>query len=160
RVKYDARNGFAPIALVGLSPMYLFAGPGYVGKTVADLVADAKARPGVVSIGSGGNGSLTHLLAELFMLNTQTKLVHVPRRHAAASVGALAVGTIDFSFSRMAGAPAGFQAGKIRPVAVSSRRGQADTPDVPTCREGGVSNLTVQSWWGLLAPAGTPQAVL
>jgi len=160
RVKYDARKGFAPIALVGLSPMYLFAGPGYPGKTVADLVADAKARPGVVSIGSGGNGSLTHLLAELFMLNTRTKLVHVPYKSAAASVSDLAGGQIDISFSSMPSAAALFQAGKIRPLAVSSPRRQADTPDVPTFQEGGLSNLTVQSWWGLLAPAGTPQAIL
>jgi len=160
RVKYDARKGFTPIALVGLSPMYLFAGPRYSGKTVAGLVDDAKARPGVVAVGSGGNGSLTHLLAELFMMNTQTRLVHVPYKGAAASVSDLAGGQIDISFSSMPSAAALFQAGKIRPLAVSSPRRQADTPDVPTFQEGGLSNLTVQSWWGLLAPAGTPQAVL
>ncbi|MBO1112413.1 Bug family tripartite tricarboxylate transporter substrate binding protein [Bordetella petrii] len=160
RVKYDARKDFAPIALVGLSPMYLFASPGYAGKSVADLVADAKARPATVSIGSGGNGSLTHLLAELFMLNTQTRLVHVPYKGAAASVSDLAGGQIDVSFSSMPSAAALFQAGKIRPLAVSSPQRQAGTPGVPTFQESGLPNLTVQSWWGLLAPAGTPQAVL
>ncbi|MBV7486690.1 tripartite tricarboxylate transporter substrate binding protein [Bordetella sp. BOR01] len=160
RVKYDARKDFAPIALVGLSPMYLFASPAYAGKGVAELVADAKKRPGVVSIGSGGNGSLTHLLAELFMLNTQTKLVHVPYKGAAASVSDLAGGQIDVSFSSMPSAAALFQAGKIRPLAVSSPQRQPGTPDVPTFQESGLPNLTVQSWWGLLAPAGTPQAVL
>ncbi|WP_141218092.1 tripartite tricarboxylate transporter substrate binding protein [Bordetella genomosp. 2] len=160
RVKYDARRAFAPIALVGLSPMYLFAGPGYGGKGVAELVADARARPGVVSIGSGGNGSLTHLLAELFMLNTQTRLVHVPYKSAAASVSDLAGGQIDISFSSMPSAAALFQAGKVRPLAVSSPQRQPATPDVPTFQESGLPNLTVQSWWGLMAPAGTPQAVL
>lgn len=160
RVRYDARKDFAPIALVGLSPMYLFASPGYAGKSVADLVADAKARPATVSIGSGGNGSLTHLLAELFMLNTQTRLVHVPYKGAAASVSDLAGGQIDVSFSSMPSAAALFQAGKIRPLAVSSPQRQAGTPGVPTFQESGLPNLTVQSWWGLLAPAGTPQAVL
>ena len=160
RVKYDARKDFAPIALVGLSPMYLFASPAYAAKSVAELVADAQARPGVVSIGSGGNGSLTHLLAELFMLNTQTKLVHVPYKGAAASVSDLAGGQIDVSFSSMPSAAALFQAGKIRPLAVSSPQRQAGTPDVPTFQESGLPNLTVQSWWGLLAPAGTPPAVL
>ena len=160
RVKYDARKDFAPIALVGLSPMYLFASPRYAAKSVEDLVADAQARPGMVSIGSGGNGSLTHLLAELFMLNTQTQLVHVPYKGAAASVSDLAGGQIDVSFSSMPSAAALFQAGKIRPLAVSSPRRQPATPKVPTFQESGLPNLTVQSWWGLLAPAGTPQAVL
>ncbi|MCD0503450.1 Bug family tripartite tricarboxylate transporter substrate binding protein [Bordetella petrii] len=160
RVKYDAGKDFAPIALVGLSPMYLFASPNYPDKDVAGLVADAKARPGVISVGSGGNGSLTHLLAELFMLTTDTRLVHVPYKGAAASVSDLAGGQIDVSFSSMPSAAALFQAGKIRPMAVSSPQRQPATPDVPTFQESGLSGMSVQSWWGLVAPAGTPQAVL
>src|SRR3546814_16362707 len=93
------------------------------------------------------------------MLNTQTQLVHVPYKGAAASVSDLAGGQIDVSFSSMPSAAAVFQAGKIRPLAVSSPQRQAGTPDMPTFQESGLSNPPVQNWLGLLAPPGTPQAV-
>jgi|HigsolmetaGSP11D_1036233.scaffolds.fasta_scaffold09548_2 Uncharacterized protein conserved in bacteria len=160
RVKYDARKDFAPVALLGVSPMYLFVGPGSQFRTVADLVAAAKAQPGKLSIGSGGNGSFTHLMAELFMLQTGTRLTHIPYKGASASVSDLAGGQIDTSFTTMPTAAALYQAGRITPVAVSSPERNRDTPDVPTFAELGMPELTVQSWWGLVAPAGTPKEVL
>ncbi|WP_454688288.1 Bug family tripartite tricarboxylate transporter substrate binding protein [Achromobacter aloeverae] len=160
RVKYDAAKDFAPISLLGLSPMYLFVTPAFKAKSVADLVEMAKAKPGSISIGSGGNGSLTHLMAELLMLNTGIKLVHIPYKGASAAANDLAGGQIETSFTTMPTASALYQGGKIRPLAVSSPQRQADTPDVPTFEEAGVPNMTVQSWWGLVAPAKTPAPVL
>ncbi|OZI37079.1 hypothetical protein CAL29_01185 [Bordetella genomosp. 10] len=160
RVKYDAAKDFAPISLLGLSPMYLFVTPTFKAKSVADLVEMAKAKPGSISIGSGGNGSLTHLMAELLMLNTGIKLVHIPYKGASAAANDLAGGQIETSFTTMPTASALYQGGKIRPLAVSSPQRQADTPDVPTFEEAGVPNMTVQSWWGLVAPAKTPAPVL
>jgi tripartite-type tricarboxylate transporter receptor subunit TctC len=160
RIKYKAQTDFAPVSLLGLSPMYLFVNPAFPAKTVKELTDMALAKPGAISIGSGGNGSLTHLMAELLMLNTGVKLVHIPYKGAAASVNDLAGGQIDTSFTTMPTATALFQAGKIRPLAVSSPQRQKDTPDVPTFAESGVANMTVQSWWGLVAPARTPAPVL
>ncbi|WYX30748.1 tripartite tricarboxylate transporter substrate binding protein [Achromobacter denitrificans] len=160
RVKYDARKDFAPISLLGLSPMYLFVNPRFEGKTVPALIAAAKDKPASISIGSGGNGSLTHLMAELFMLNTDVRLVHIPYKGASASVNDLAGGQIQVSFTTMPTAAALYQGGKIAPIAVSSPTREAATPDVPTFEELGLPRLTVQSWWGLMAPAGTPKPVL
>ncbi|VFR61145.1 Tricarboxylate transport protein TctC [plant metagenome] len=159
RVKYDARKDVAPISLIGVSPMYLFVNPKFEAGTVAELVAAAKAKPSVISVGSGGNGSLTHLMAELFMLNTGTKLVHIPYKGASASVNDLAGGQIEYSFTTMPTAAALFQAGKITPIAVSSPERMKETPSVPTFKELNVPNMTVQNWWGLLAPAGVPADV-
>lgn len=159
RVKYDAKKDFAPITLLGLSPMYLFVNPGFEAQDVPSLVKIASAKPDTVSIGSGGNGSLTHLMAELFMQNTGTKLAHIPYKGASASVNDLAGRQIDASFTTMASAVALFQSGKIKPIGVSSPARQAGTPDVPTFQELGYPGLTVQSWWGLVAPAGTPEPV-
>ncbi|CAM3681988.1 tripartite tricarboxylate transporter substrate binding protein [Bordetella sputigena] len=160
RIKYNAQADFVPVSLLGLSPMYLFVNPSFPVKTVKDLVDAARAKPGTISIGSGGNGSLTHLMAALFMLNTDTKLVHIPYKGASASVNDLAGGQIDASFTTMPTATALFQAGKIRPIAVSAPQRQKETPDVPTFDEAGVPNMTVQSWWGLVAPSRTPAPVL
>ncbi len=160
RVKYNAAKDFAPISLLGLSPMYLFVNPGFKASSVAELVEMAKAKPGTVSIGSGGNGSLTHLMAELLMLNTGIKLVHIPYKGASAAANDLAGGQIETSFTTMPSASALYQSHKIRPLAVSSPQRQPDTPDVPTFQEAGVANMTVQSWWGLVAPVKTPAPVL
>ncbi|ARP79706.1 hypothetical protein CAL12_01945 [Bordetella genomosp. 8] len=160
RIKYNAKTDFVPVSLLGLSPMYLFVNPSFPVKTVKDLVDAARAKPGTISIGSGGNGSLTHLMAALFMLNTDTKLVHIPYKGASASVNDLAGGQIDTSFTTMPTATALYQGGKIRPIAVSAPQRQKEAPDVPTFDEAGVPNMTVQSWWGLVAPSRTPAPVL
>ena len=159
RVKYDAKQDFAPITLLGLSPTYLFVNPAFEAQDVASLVAAATAKPDTISIGSGGNGSLTHLMAELFMLTTNTKLAHIPYKGASASVNDLAGGQIQASFTTMPTAVALYQGGKIKPLAVSAPTRQAGTPDVPTFQELGYPGLTVQSWWGLVAPSGTPADV-
>jgi tripartite-type tricarboxylate transporter receptor subunit TctC len=159
-IKYNAQTDFASISLLGLSPMYLFVNPAVPAQTVGQLVDMAKAKPGEISIGSGGNGSLTHLMAELLMLNTGTKLVHIPYKGASASINDLAGGQIQASFTTMPTATAVYQGGKIRPLAVSSPQRQPDTPNVPTFQESGIPNMNVQSWWGLVAPAKTPAPVL
>jgi tripartite-type tricarboxylate transporter receptor subunit TctC len=159
RAHYDAQRDFAPIALLGVAPMYLFVNSSFPARSAADLIRLAKARPGTITIGSGGNGSLTHLLAELFMINTETKLVHVPYKGAAASVADLAAGQINASFTSMASAYPLYQAGTIRAIAVTGAERSKDTPGVPTFKDAGISTMAVSSWWGLLAPAGVSQPV-
>ena len=159
RAHYDAQRDFAPIALLGVAPMYLFVNSSFPAKSVADLIRLAKAQPGTLTIGSGGNGSLTHLLAELFMINTGTKLSHIPYKGASASVTDLAAGQINASFTSMASASPLYKGGTIRAIAVTGAERSQDTPDVPTFKEAGVSNMEVSSWWALLAPAGVSQPV-
>ena len=159
RAHYDAQRDFAPIALLGVAPMYLFVNASFPARSVADLIRSAKAQPGTITIGSGGNGSLTHLLAELFMINTGTRLAHVPYKGASASVTDLAAGHINASFTSMASAYPLYKAGTIRAIAVTGLERSKDTPDVPTFKEAGLANMEVSSWWGLLAPAGVSPAV-
>ena len=160
RARYDATKDFAPIALLSVAPMYLFVNPNGKAKTTQEVVAMAKTYPDTVSIGSGGNGSLTHLMAELLMINAGIKMTHVPYKGAAASVTDLAAGQLDASFTTMASATSLMQAGKIRPIGVSGAQRSKEAPGVPTFQEAGVPNMVVESWWGLLAPAGVSQPVL
>jgi tripartite-type tricarboxylate transporter receptor subunit TctC len=160
RVKYNVERDFGPIVLLGLAPTYLFTHPAFPATNVAGLVQLAKAKPATVSIGSGGNGALTHLMAELFMINTGTQLVHVPYKGASAAVLDLAAGQLQLSFTTMPTASALHQAGKLRPLAVGSPRRTRELPEVPTFQESGVPNMNVESWWGLVAAAGTSPAIL
>ena len=159
RAKYNIEKDFAPISLMGVAPTYLFVNEAFSARSPADLVKTAKAKPSRISIGSGGNGSLTHLMAELFMINTGVKMVHVPYKGASAAVNDLAAGQIETSFTTMASASGLYRAGRLRAIAVTSPQRQKATPDVPTFQESGIPNMTVQSWWGLVAPAGVSQAV-
>lgn len=160
RVKYDAAKDFSPVSLLGLSPLYLFVNPTIESQSVPALIDAAKRTPHEISIGSGGNGSLTHLMAELLMQNTDIDLVHIPYKGASAAINDLAGAQIQSSFTTMPTAIALYQADKVKPLAVSSPERMKETPDVPTFQELGVPNMTVQSWWGLMAPTGTPEDVL
>ncbi len=159
RIRYNARETFAPIALVGESPMYLFVNANVKAKTPKELAELAKAAPGTITIGSGGNGSFSHLLAELFMRESGTQLLHVPYKSSGASVTDLAGGQIDAGFGSLASAAALYHAGKVVPIGVSSAERHADTPDVPTFKESGFGSMTIPSWWGLVVPAKTPEDV-
>lgn len=160
RARYSVDKSFVPVSLIGIAPMYLFVNQSSPVRTAGDLVQQAKAAPGTLSIGSGGNGSLTHLFAELFMMNSGAQLTHVPYKGAGPALTDLAAGQIHASFTTMPTANALFRAGRVRPVAVSSPQRTRETPEVPTFQELGMTGMTVQSWWGLLAPAGTPAEVV
>ena len=160
RARYNVEKDFAPLVLLGLAPTYLFVHPSFPATNVAALVKLAKAGPNAVSIGSGGNGSLTHLMAELFMINTGTQLVHIPYKGAAAAVLDLAAGQLQASFTTMPTASALYQAGKLKPIAVGSPRRTRELPGVPTFQESGVPNMNVESWWGLVVAGATSPAIL
>jgi tripartite-type tricarboxylate transporter receptor subunit TctC len=159
RARYNVERDFAPVALLGVSPAYLFVNADAPQRSAAEFVQAAKAAPATISIGSGGNGSLTHMMAELFMGSTGAQLVHVPYKGAGAAITDLAAGQIQSGFTTMASASGLYRAGKLRALAVTSPERQKDTPDVPTFAERGIANMTVQSWWGLVVPAGTSAEV-
>jgi tripartite-type tricarboxylate transporter receptor subunit TctC len=159
RARYNVERDFAPVALLGVSPAYLFVNADAPQHSAAEFVQAAKAAPATISIGSGGNGSLTHMMAELFMGSTGAQLVHVPYKGAGAAITDLAAGQIQSGFTTMASASGLYRAGKLRALAVTSPERQKATPDVPTFAERGIANMTVQSWWGLVVPAGTSAEV-
>jgi len=160
---YDPIKSFVPVAWVAKVPNVLAVHPSVPANNVAELVKYLKANPGKVNYGSGGNGSAAHLAMEYFKLSTQTFVVHVPYRGTAPSVTDAIAGPIQMVFT---GAPAlvpMVKAGKLRAIAVSSPKRLDLLPDVPTLAESGVKGLEgfeSDQWYGLVAPAGTPAAVV
>ncbi len=148
------------LGYLGVVGRYPYSMP---ANNVADLVKYLKANPGKVNYGSGGNGSAAHLAMEYFKLSTQTFVVHVPYRGTAPSVSDAVAGQIQMVFT---GAPAlvpMVKAGKLRAIAVSSPKRLDLLPDVPTLAESGVKGLEgfeADQWYGLVAPAGTPAAIV
>ena len=160
---YDPIKSLTPVAWVAKVPNVLVVHPAVPAHNVAELVKYLKANPGKVNYGSGGNGSAAHLAMEYFKLSTQTFVVHVPYRGTAPSVSDAVAGQIQMVFT---GAPAlipMIKAGKLRAIAVSSPKRLDSLPDVPTVAESGLKGLEgfeADQWYGLVAPAGTPAAVV
>ena len=160
KVPYDPINDFTPVTLVARAPTWLFLNPSVPAKTVSEFVALAKKQPGKFAIGSAGNGSGTHLVAELLQRGAGIQLTHVPFKGAGPSITAVVAGEIQASFSSMPAALPFVQTGRLRPVGVSSAQRNPAQPDVPTFQESGIPSLTLFHWFGVLAPAGLPKPVL
>ncbi len=156
---YDPVADFAPITVLGVAPMILFANPRLPAPDAAALVALARARPDGFSIASAGIGGNTHLMAEVFQRITGTKMVHVPYRGSGPAIQDLAAGQVQVSFTTMLTAAPFLQNNSIRAIGVASAERLADLPNVPTFREQGIE-LVAESWWGLLAPARTPAPII
>jgi tripartite-type tricarboxylate transporter receptor subunit TctC len=129
-------------------------------KTVAELVAYAKANPGKISWGTQGVGTAPHLLAELFKLETQTNIVIVPYRGTAPMLAAIVGGEIQLVVDPMTTLLPHLQSGKARPLAIAGTKRSAKLPDIPTATEAGYPKLLTPFWLGVVAPAGTPQAIV
>ena len=154
KVPYDPVRDFTPITLVARAPQWLFIFPAIPAKTVSEFVALAKAQPNNLKIGSAGNGSGTHLMAELLMRGANIKLNHVPYKGAGPAVAATVAGEMNAVFTSMPAAIAFVQSGRLRPVGVTTAKRQPTHPDVPTFEESGVGNMVLHHWFGVLAPAG------
>jgi tripartite-type tricarboxylate transporter receptor subunit TctC len=159
KVPYDPVKDFAPITLVARAPQWLFVYPGVAAKTITELVALAKAQPGNLKVGSAGNGSGTHLMAELFMRGAGINLTHVPYRGAGPAVTATVAGEMNMVFTSMPAAVGFVQSGRLRPIGVTTAKRHPSHPEVPTFEESGVANMVLTHWFGVLAPAGLPKAV-
>ncbi len=154
---FDPIASFAPISLLGSTPFALVVHPSVKAQTVAELIALAKSRPGDLTMASGGVG---HLVGELFQSMTGTKFLHVPFQGVGPAGVALMGGQVDLMFEQLASSAAPALAGKTRALAVTSEARVAQLPDVPTAIEAGVPGYVVESITGILAPAGTPAAVI
>jgi tripartite-type tricarboxylate transporter receptor subunit TctC len=163
QLPYDPIKSFAPVAWVARVPNVLAIHPSLPVKSVRELVAYAKAHPGQINFGSGGNGSAAHVAMEYLKLRSQTFMVHVPYRGAAPAVADTVAGQTQLIFT---GAPAlmpMIKSGRLRALAVSSPKRIGILPDVPTVAESGLTDLAnfeADQWYGIVAPAGTPAAVL
>ena len=163
KLALNPSRDFAPVALVARVPNVLVVHPSVAAQSLAELVALAKAKPNEISYGSGGNGSAAHITMEYLKLQTGTPMQHVPYRGTAPSVNDLLAGQIQVLFT---GSPAllpHIKSGKMRALAVSSAKRVPLLADVPTVAETkvkGASGFEADQWYGLVAPAGTPAAVV
>lgn len=157
---YDAVKDFAPIILLGSISNVLLVGANQPYKTVADLIAAAKAKPDTISFASAGQGSSQHMSGEMFKLLAGADMAHVPYRGSAPAIQDVIGHQIPSSFETVTVALPHIQSGKVQALAVTSAQRSAALPDVPTLQEAGVAGFDVSSWQGMYAPAGTPAAVV
>jgi tripartite-type tricarboxylate transporter receptor subunit TctC len=157
---FDPVRDFAPISLLSSLPNILVVHPSLPVKSVKELVALAKARPGQLNFGSSGMATGTHMSMELLKHMTGISMVHVPYKGGAPSITALLSGEVQVTLATISTALPHVKAGKLRALAVSTARRSAAAPEVPTIAESGVPGYDYASWIGLLAPAKTPQPII
>jgi tripartite-type tricarboxylate transporter receptor subunit TctC len=160
KVPYDPVRDFAPVTIIGVSPMFLFANPSLQVQNVKDFIALAKSQPGKIAIASGGTGATTHLAAELLQTHAGIKLIHVPYKGAGPALTDVVGGQVPATFTSMATAAPFAKSGRLRILGVTSPKRLAAFPDVPTFEESGVRGMVFEHWWGVMAPAATPRPVI
>ena len=160
KLPFDTGKDFAPIALFASAANILAVHPSVPAKSVSELIAIAKARPGQLTYGSAGNGTASHLAGELFDMMAGVKLTHVPYKGSAPASTDLLGGQISAAFPGVAIALPHTRAGRLRSLAITSLKRSRAMPEVPTMSEAGLRGFEVISWYGLLAPAGTPQEIV
>jgi tripartite-type tricarboxylate transporter receptor subunit TctC len=157
---FDAVKDFRPITVIASVPNLLVVHPSVPAKSVAELVALAKAKPGQLNFASFGNGTSNHLSGELLKSEASIDVVHIPYKSAPQAVADLVSGQVAFAFVNAPLALPQVKAGKLRALAVTGAKRSPAAPDLPTMAEAGLPGFVVESWYGLMAPAGTPDAVV
>jgi tripartite-type tricarboxylate transporter receptor subunit TctC len=160
KLPYQTLRDFAPVARTAQQPLALVVNPAVPAKTVAELVALAKARPGQLNYGSAGNGGISHLVPEMFKQATGTFIVHIPYKGSAPAFTDLMAGQVQLMAESVPQAASYVKAGKLRALAVTSAQRNPALPEVPTMIEAGIPGFEVVGFYGVLAPAGTPRPVL
>ncbi|HEX2825913.1 MAG TPA: tripartite tricarboxylate transporter substrate binding protein [Burkholderiales bacterium] len=159
RVPHDIVEDFAPVSLIFHASYLLTVHPAVPARSVGELIALARAQPGKLNFGSGGNGSAAHLSAELFKMMTGVKMVHVPYKGVGLALADLLGGQIDLMFPAIASAVPYHRNGRLRGLAVSSPKRHPSVPELPTVAET-IPKFESRSWIGVLMPAGTPKDVI
>jgi tripartite-type tricarboxylate transporter receptor subunit TctC len=160
KMPYDHLKDFAPISRVASVPNVLIANPSQPYKTVAELIAYAKANPDKLTFASSGSGTSIHLAGELFKSMTGVTMQHIPYKGSAPALTDLMAGQTNIMFDNLPSAIQFIKAGKLRAIAVTTIKRAPQFPDLPTIDEAGVAGFDASSWFGLLAPANTPPAVI
>ena len=160
KLRYDPLKDFAPISLTHITPRVLVVGPSVSARTVAELIALAKSRPGALTYGSAGNGSSSHLSGALFESLAGVDMVHVPYKGSSPLLTDVLAGRIDMTFDSYTVYEEHIRSGKVRALGVTSMARLGALPQVPTIAESGLKGYDVSNWLGVLAPAGTPKDVI
>ena len=160
KLPYDPTKDFAPITLINTTPLVVIVHPGVPAKNIKELVALAKARPGVLNFGSSGSGGSNHLAGELFNAMANVKISHVPYKGNGPAMIDLLGGHIDMAYNGLTSALQHIKTGKLRALGVTSLKRSAALPDMPTLDEQGLKGFQAVAWNGLTGPAGMPKAAI
>jgi tripartite-type tricarboxylate transporter receptor subunit TctC len=160
KLAYDPIKDFAPVSLVATVPNVMVTNPSVPARTLADFIAIAKRKPGGMNFGSGGNGTSNHLAGELFNIVAGVRLVHVPYKGVNLAMNDVMSGEVHLVVIGIPAAAPHIKAGKLRALAVIDSKRATALPDVPTVAEAGLPDFEVTTWYGVLAPAGTPRPIV
>ena len=160
KLPYDFQKDFAPVTTIALVPNVLTVNAGNPAKTVAELVAQAKAQPGRLNYGSNGNGTAQHLIGTQFENLTGTEIAHIPYKGSGPLVTDLLGNQVTMSFDTVTPVLQHIRSGKLRALAVTTGKRAAALPEVPTLEEAGVKGIDIGTWFGVLAPAATPKEIV
>ncbi|HEX2828123.1 MAG TPA: tripartite tricarboxylate transporter substrate binding protein [Burkholderiales bacterium] len=160
KLPYDSIHDFAPITQIATSPGILVVNPSLPVKTVKELIALARAKPGQINYASAGSGTPPHLAGELFKLMAKIDMVHVPYKGNAPAFTDVIGGQVSLIFPTMPSAMPFIKSGKLRPIAVTSAKRSPAAPDIPTIAESGLPGYEATSWYGILAPGRTPREIV
>ena len=159
-LRYDPEIDLTPIILIEKGPLVLVVNPSSPYKTVQEIVAAAKAKPGTLTFSSGGIGGSHQLSGELFKQSASIDMIHVPYKSGSAGLTDLMAGNVTMMFDQMYSAMPSIKADKLRPIAITSKKRSPLLPNVPTFAEAGYPKVEVLNWQGLIAPKGTPKAII
>jgi len=160
KLPYDPIRDFTPVTVMGSAPLLLLVTPTLPAKTVKELVALGKARPGALTFGSGGNGTSTHLSGELLKTVTGVTMTHIPYKGTGPALIDVMAGHVPMMFSSVTAAIELVKSGRVRVLAITSERRFPQLPNVPTFSESGYKDLTIGSWYGIWLPPRTPEAIV
>jgi len=157
---FDPINDVTGVTMVGQGPLLLLVHPSLPARSVRELIALAKARPGTINYASSGNGTIVHLVAEVFAARAQIDIVHVPYKAIAAVVTDLVGGHVPMAFGSLPAAWAQVEAGRLRALAVTTGKRSELVPQLPTIAESGLPGFDASTWWGLFAPGRIPKEIV
>jgi tripartite-type tricarboxylate transporter receptor subunit TctC len=160
KLPYDSLRDFTPVSLLNINPQVLVVNPSVPAKSVKELIALARAKPGMLNYSSSGSGGANHLAGELFKSMAGVRIVHVPYKGNAPSLTALVSGEVDFAINTFPSALPFIRSGRLRPLAVTSRARSSVMPELPTIEESGLRGYEAVAWTGLSAPAKTPREIV
>jgi tripartite-type tricarboxylate transporter receptor subunit TctC len=159
-IPYDSVKDFAPVSLVQIVPLVLLVSPKFTVGSVRELLDRAKAQPGKITIASAGTGTTNHFAIELFSAMTGAKLLHVPYKGSGPALSELLGGQVNTMIDQLTSSMGFIKDGKLKVIAVTAAKRVSALPNVPTLAESGVPNYEASTFLGILAPAGTPRALV
>jgi tripartite-type tricarboxylate transporter receptor subunit TctC len=160
KLPFDPVNDLTGVAMVGVGPLLVVVHPSVPARNIKELIALAKSRKGQVNYASAGTGSVIHFAAEVFASNTAIDIVHVPYKSGAPAVAAAVSGEVPMAFMSLPSVWPQVKANRLRAIAVTSPKRSSFVPDLPTVSEAGVPGYEAEQWWGVLAPAKVPAAII